>query len=214
MPGADVADWLDAPRPTPARVRVRMAGEERWAAVEDVGRLRDGLGVPVPPGTPDAFTEPVDDPLGDLVARYARTHGPFTAADVAARLGARRRRGPPHPAAAGRPGPGARRRVPPAGIGTEWCDAEVLRRLRRRSLARLRQEVEPVDPEALARFLPAWQQVADGQPAAARGRGLRGVDGVLAAIEQLAGARSPPPRSSRWCWRPGCATTSRPTSTS
>ena len=77
----------------------------------------------------------------------------------------------------------------PAGTETEWCDAEVLRRLRRRSLARLRQEVEPVDPQALARFLPAWQSVADGNPTGRRG--LRGVDGVLTAIDQLAGAPVP-----------------------
>ena len=93
-------------------VEVRVAGVERWAAVEDVGRLRDGLGVAVPPGTPDAFTDPVDDPLADLVSRYARTHGPFTTDDVARPARPRHRRGPADPPAAGRPGPGARRRVP------------------------------------------------------------------------------------------------------
>ena len=130
---ADVDDWLETPgRRRGACVEVRMAGEERWAAVEDVGRLRDGLGVAVPPGIPDAFTEPVDDPLADLVARYARTHGPFTADDVAARLGLGAAVVRHTLQRLGAAGPGARRRVParPAP-GTEWCDAEVLRRLRR-----------------------------------------------------------------------------------
>jgi ATP-dependent helicase Lhr and Lhr-like helicase len=163
-------------------VRVRVAGEERWAAVEDVGRLRDALGVPVPVGTPQVFTEPLADPLGDLVSRYARTHGPFVPGDVAGRLGlgvavvhdALQRL-----AAAGRLVEGGFR---PGGQGTEWCDSEVLRRLRRRSLAALRKEIEPVDPQAVGRFLPAWQNV---------GGRLRGVDGVLSVVEQLAGCAVP-----------------------
>ncbi|WP_310964629.1 ATP-dependent helicase [Nocardioides terrisoli] len=169
-------------------VRVRIAGEERWAVVEDVARLRDGLGVPVPPGTPETFTEPVEDPLGDLVGRFARTHGPFTTADVAARLGlgsAVVHQTLVRLAAHGRVLEGEFR---PTGTGSEWCDAEVLRRLRRRSLARLRHEVEPVEPATLGRFLPAWQHVAAG---ASAGRGLRGVDGVLAVVEQLAGCPVP-----------------------
>ncbi len=85
--GADVDSWLSALADVRRVVPARMAGDERWTTVEDVGRLRDGLGVPVPPGTPDVFTEPHEDPIGDLIARYARTHGPFTTADVAARLG-------------------------------------------------------------------------------------------------------------------------------
>ncbi len=193
VPGADVADCLERLGSTRRAALVRMAGEERWSAVEDVGRLRDALGVPVPPGIPDVFTEPVDDPLGDLVARYARTHGPFTVADLATHLGlgaAVARHTLQRLGAQGRVLDGEFR---PAGSETEWCDAEVLRRLRRRSLARLRKEVEPVDPQALARFLPAWQSVADGQSSAGSSgrRGLRGVDGVLTAIDQLAGAPVP-----------------------
>lgn len=166
-------------------VLLRVAGVERWAAVEDVARLRDGLGVPVPPGTPAVFTEPVDDPLGDLVARFARTHGPFTADEVATRFGlgvAVVRHTLTRLAGSGRVLEGEFR---PAGSGAEWCDAEVLRRLRRRSLARLRAEVEPVDPEALGRFLPHWQGVTRTKGA------LRGVDGVVAAVEQLAGCPVP-----------------------
>ena len=193
VPGTDVGDCVERLRTTRRAAVVRMAGEERWAAIEDVGRLRDALGVPVPQGTPDAFADPVDDPLADLVARYARTHGPFTVDELAARLGlgaAVARHTLQRLAGQGRLLDGEFR---PAGTGTEWCDAEVLRRLRRRSLARLRQEVEPVDPQALARFLPAWQSVAveGGSSKAAPRRGLRGVDGVLTAIDQLAGAPVP-----------------------
>ncbi len=178
----EIPSWLDVLRDARRVVAVRVAGEERWAVVEDVARLRDGLGVPVPPGTPEAFTEAVTDPLGDLVARYARTHGPFTSSDVAARLGlgvAVAQQTLVRLAGSGRLLEGEFR---PAGSGAEWCDAEVLRRLRRRSLAALRKEVEPVDPSTLGRFLPAWQNV---------GGRLRGVDGVLAVVDQLAGCAVP-----------------------
>ncbi|WP_336624004.1 ATP-dependent helicase, partial [Nocardioides sp.] len=181
----DVGGWLDELASSRRVVEVRIAGEERWATVEEVGRLRDALGVPVPPGTPEAFTEPAPDPLGDLVARFARTHGPFTIDDVADRLGlgaAVVRQTLQRLGSQGRVLEGEFR---PAGSGAEWCDAEVLRKLRRRSLARLRKEVEPVDPEALTRFLPTWQRVTT------TGGGLRGVDGVLTAIEQLAGCALP-----------------------
>lgn len=180
--GADVASWLGALSDVRRVVPVRIAGEERWTTVEDVGRLRDGLGVPVPPGTPDVFTEPHEDPIGDLIARYARTHGPFTTADVAARLGlgeAVARHALQRLVSRGRLLEGEFR---PSGSGSEWCDAEVLRKLRRRSLARLRKEVEPVTQDTVARFLPAWQRV---------GGKLRGVDGVVAAIDQLAGCPVP-----------------------
>ncbi|GAA1977903.1 ATP-dependent helicase [Nocardioides panacihumi] len=168
-------------------VPVRVAGDDRWAVVEDVGRLRDGLGVAVPPGVPAVFTEPVEDPLGDLVSRYARTHGPFTADEVADRLGlgvAVVRHTLQRLAARGRVLDGEFR---PAGVvgGQEWCDADVLRTLRRRSLARLRHEIEPVEPATLGRFLPAWQRVS------ATAKGLRGIDGVLAVVDQLAGCPVP-----------------------
>nr|WP_240665994.1 ATP-dependent helicase [Agromyces sp. LHK192] len=163
-------------------VRVTFAGREHFAAVEDAGRLRDALGVPVPPGVAVAFAEQVGDPLGDLVSRFARTHGPFRAEDVADRFGI----GVAVAKAALRRLADERRVVEgefrPHGTGAEWCDAEVLRRLRRRSLAALRHEVEPVPQRALARFLPEWQHV---------GRPLRGIDGVLAVVEQLEGARLP-----------------------
>ena len=199
VPDADVDAWAAELVAARRVVEVRMGGTERWCAIEDVGRLRDGLGVPVPPGTPDAFTDPVDDPIGDLVSRHARTHGPFTVDDVATRLGlgtAVVRQTLQRLASQGRVLDGEFR---PSGSGTEWCDAEVLRKLRRRSLARLRKEVEPVEPDALGRFLGAWQHVwaAAPSPSGRGGRagggrgGLRGVDGVLSAVDQLAGCPVP-----------------------
>ena len=184
-PAADVttasthlAALVDAKR----ALAVSIAGVPRFAAIEDASRLRDALGVPLPIGVPVAFIEPVDDPLGDLVSRYARTHGPFVTSDVAARLGL----GPAivHDALRrlahdGRVVEGEFR---PHAHGSEWSDAEVLRRLRRMSLAALRHEVEPVDTTTFARFLPDWQHV---------GGTLRGVDAVASVIEQLAGARIP-----------------------
>jgi ATP-dependent Lhr-like helicase len=159
-------------------ISVRVSGQAMYAAVEDAGRLRDALGVALPVGVPEAFTEPVPDPLGDLVARYARTHGPFTAADVADRYGlgvavvtlALRRL-----AASGRVSEGEY-----SGAGTQWVDAEVLRILRRRCLARLRREAEPVPPAVLGRFLPAWHGIDSG-------RRRPGPDAVLEIVEQLAG---------------------------
>ncbi len=198
--------WLLALAEARRVVQVRVAGEPRWAAVEDVPRLRDGLGVPVPPGTPNAFLDEVADPLADLVGRYARCHGPFTVSDVAERWGlgsAVVRQTLLRLAGSGRVVEGEFR---PTGSGSEWCDAEVLRRLRRRSLAALRKEVEPVEPATLGRFLPAWQNVIVDQPEEAAGQrngrspagaprsrrsGLRGVDGVLSVVEQLAGCAVP-----------------------
>ncbi|MFG2083660.1 ATP-dependent helicase [Micromonospora tulbaghiae] len=163
-------------------LRVRIAGEDRWVVVEDAARLRDALGVALPVGVAEAYLAPVADPLTDLVARYARTHGPFAAATCAARFGlgvfvveqALRRL-----AANGRVVSGE---FAPDTVGTQWCDAEVLRLLRRRSLAALRREIEPVPPRALAAFLPRWQQV---------GSSARGVEAVAAAVEQLQGVSVP-----------------------
>ncbi|MEU3723050.1 ATP-dependent helicase [Streptomyces sp. NPDC031705] len=179
--GADPA-WPQALAAARRSIRVRIGGADHWAAIEDAGRLRDALGTALPVGVPEAFTEPVKDPLGDLLARYARTHGPFTTAAVAARLGlgAAVTEGALHRlAAAGRVVQGE---FHPAGIGQEWCDATVLRRLRRRSLAALRQELEPVPPASLATFLPQWQHL---------GGALRGIDGLARAVEQLQGAPVP-----------------------
>jgi len=173
---------VDARRAIP----VTIAGDARFAAIEDAGRLRDALGIPLPVGVPVAFLEPLADPLGDLVSRYARTHGPFTTDAVAARLGigaAVARHTLQRLEQQGRLASGF---FLPEGQGaldeSEWCDSEALRRIRMRSLAALRGSVEPVSPEAYARFLPDWQHVQ---------RPLEGIDGVLAVIEQLAGVPVP-----------------------
>ncbi|MFC4529579.1 DEAD/DEAH box helicase [Sphaerisporangium dianthi] len=165
-------------------IRVRVAGAEQWAAIEDAARLRDALGAPLPMGVPHVFLEPAADPLGDLLARHARTRGPFAAATAATRFGlgvavvtdTLRRL-----ASSGRVVSGEFR---PGGWGEEWCDAGVLRQLRRRSLARLRKEVEPVPPEALAAFSTAWHGITEG-------RSARGMDALVHAIERLQGAAVP-----------------------
>ena len=190
LEGSDAAAWLAMLADARRVVEVRMGGEARWTAVEDVARLRDALGVPVPPGTPEVFTEPVEDPLADLVARFARTHGPFTPADVAQRLGLGVAVAAQTLARLGAQGRVLEGEFRPAGAGAEWCDAEVLRRLRRRSLAALRKEVAPVAPETLGRFLPVWQNVTSAGLGAST-RGLRGVDGVLTVVDQLAGCAVP-----------------------
>ncbi|TDC42819.1 DEAD/DEAH box helicase, partial [Actinomadura sp. KC345] len=184
-----VSRWLEELEATRRAIRVRIAGAEHWAAIEDAARLRDALGAPLPVGVPEAFLEPVADPLGDLISRYARTHGPFRAGEPAARFGLgsavavetlRRLAG------AGRVVEGEFLPVETVTgpLTTEWCDTGVLRTLRRRSLARLRAEVEPSPPEALGRFLPVWHGIAGGSR-------LRGVDALVQAIEQLQGAAVP-----------------------
>jgi ATP-dependent Lhr-like helicase len=177
-----VASWLRDLGRANRVLAVSIAGVARHAVVEDAARLRDALGTPVPIGVPTAFLESVVDPIGDLVARHARTHGPFVAQDVAHRFGL----GIAVVVDALRRLAGERRLLEgefrPGASGTEWVDVEVLRRLRTRSLAALRSEIEPVSGGTLGRFLPSWQNV---------GGGLRGVDGVLQAVEQLQGVALP-----------------------
>ncbi|MPZ52928.1 MAG: DEAD/DEAH box helicase [Acidimicrobiia bacterium] len=162
--GHDVENALEDLEAARRVMRVMMNGSERWMAVEDAARLRDALGVQPPIGVPSIFLEPVPDPLGDVMGRYARTHGPFTTTQATAALGlpdgvvrdvltrleteGRVRHGSFHP-----------------GVSEpEWVDSEVLRRIKRRSLAELRGEIEPVDPATLGSFLPNWQRVTDTPP--------------------------------------------------
>ena len=163
-------------------LEVKVAGEKRLIAVEDAARYRDALGMPLPPGLPKAFLEAAPEAGLELVRRYARTHGPFTAAECAARFGL--------PVAGvettlerlvgmGRVVEGGFR---PGGVHREWCDAEVLRTIRRKSLARLRKEVEPVEQRVLARLITRWQGVV--QP-------RQGLDALLDVIENLQGAPLP-----------------------
>jgi len=178
-PGAPVADWVDQ------LVRERRAflggvgGEERVCAAEDAGRLRDALGVAIPVGLPAACTESVDAPLVDLVARYARTHGPFLAPHVAHRYGVGEEAVRAALEVLQQQGRVVRGEFRPDGVEREWCDDDVLRQLRRRSLASLRREVEPVDAGTLARFLPRWHGIDSRR---------RGIDALVEVIAQLQGA--------------------------
>jgi ATP-dependent Lhr-like helicase len=182
---AAASAWLAELERERRAIRVPVAGEERWAAAEDAGRLRDALGIAPPPGLPAAFLERQPHALREVVARYARTHGPFTATDVARRYATGE--APLLAALAelrvdGRVLEGEFR---PGGHGREWCSSDVLGTLRRRSLAALRKEVEPAEPEALARFLLDWQGVAVSP--STRG----GPDALLDVVEQLQGASLP-----------------------
>ncbi len=160
-------------------IEVRLAGRDVVADSADAARLRDAAGAALPVGLPASCTEPVDDPLGDLCVRYARTHGPFLVRDVARWLGVGEQPVTARLASLVAGGRLLRGEFRPGGADREYCDAEVLRRIRRRCLAALRQEVEPVPTEALARFLPAWQGV---------GGRRRGVDALADVVAQLQGA--------------------------
>ncbi len=144
--------------------RVRIGGGERHIAAEDAGLYRDALGVPPPPGLPETFLGDHPDAMRALVRRYARTHGPFPTAQLAARYGV-----DPTPALREleREGAMVRGELLPGGGEREWCDSEVLRRVRRASLAHLRREVEPAARDRFARFLPSWQNVDAHRPAGA-----------------------------------------------
>ncbi|MCU1448222.1 MAG: putative ATP-dependent helicase [Acidimicrobiales bacterium] len=175
----DFADALVAER---RAVVVRVAGEERLIAAEDAGRYRDALGAGLPAGLPDVFLEPVDDPLGSLLARWARTHPPFTSVEPAERFGLPVQLVDDLLARRADAGALLRGEFRPEGTEREWCDPEVLRQLRQRSLAALRKQVEPVEPEALGRFLPAWQGV---------GSQARGVGRLVEVVSQLQGVAIP-----------------------
>lgn len=180
-----LGEWLTALHAERRVLRVPLGGEQRLVAVEDAGRLRDAFGVTPPEGLPQAFLDPAPDALRDWLARYGRTHGPFTTGEVAQRYALGRA---PVEAALGELAAAGRLLVGefrPGGRGSEWCDPDVLTALRRRSLARLRQAVEPAEPSALARLLADWH----GLSSAATQR--RGPDALLDAIEQLQGAAVP-----------------------
>ena len=174
-----VAGWVRTLVEQRRAIEVRLAGREVVADAADAARLRDAAGAALPVGLPASSTEPVDDPLGDLCVRYARTHGPFLARDVARWLGVGEQPVTARLESLVAGGRLLRGEFRPGGADREFCDAEVLRRIRRRCLAVLRQEVEPVPPEALARFLPAWQGV---------GGRRRGVDALADVVAQLQGA--------------------------
>ncbi len=164
-------------------VQMRVGGEGRFLAAEDAGVYRDAFGAVPPGGLPDAFLTAVDNPFERIVRRYARTHGPFTTRALSDRYlvdtGAVLRE-------MEREGILVRGELRPGGTEREWCDAEVLRRLRRASLASLRKEVEPAEQQALARFLPAWQGVDASPPGGA------GVDRLREVLVPLQGVALAP----------------------
>ena len=178
----DSKAWIDELVADRRAYAVGVGGEERWAATDDAARLRDALGVAVPVGLPAAFTDPVDDPMADLAARYARTHGPFTAAEAASRYGVAVDRIIPALERLEADGRVIRGEFRPGGHDREWTDPEVLRILRRRSIAALRREVEPVEGDALGRFLPDWHHI---------GGNRKGIDALIDAVAQLQGAPIP-----------------------
>jgi ATP-dependent Lhr-like helicase len=163
-------------------LEIHVAGEKRLIAVEDAARYRDALGVPLPPGLPSAFLQEIPHALTDLTRRFARTHGPFTTNEVAARFDLPMESVEAVLQGLVQSGKVVEGGFRPGGIHREWCDNEVLRAIRRRSLARLRKEVEPVEQRTLARLFTRWQGVV--QP-------RRGLDALLDVIENLQGAPLP-----------------------
>ena len=182
LPDVDAAAMLEELRAERRAIAIRVGGEERWIDAADAGLYRDALGVAPPGGLPAAFLEDVPDALTRLVRRYAATHGPFTLDELRARYGV-------DPSAVlsqlERDGELVRGELRPGGSEREWCDPEVLRRLRRASLAVLRKEIEPVDQRALARFLPGWQNVDRHSASGA------GIDRLREALVPLQGLALP-----------------------
>ncbi|HXP37586.1 MAG TPA: DEAD/DEAH box helicase, partial [Solirubrobacteraceae bacterium] len=178
--GVDPAPLLEELERERRAIRLRVGGEQRYVAADEAGLYRDALSAAPPGGLPEAFLADVPDALRVLVARYARTHGPFTNDELRERYGVD----------AGavlreleRDGELVRGELRPGGTGREWCDVEVLRRLRRASLAALRKEIEPADQRALAAFLPSWQGVDRHSPA---GAGIDRLREVLVPLQGLA----------------------------
>ncbi len=178
--GVDAAGLLESLVGQRRAVRVRVGGDERWIAADDAGLYRDALGTVPPGGLPAAFLQDVPDALRTLAARYAATHGPFTTAELRARYLVDPSSALKELEASGRV---VRGELRPGGTEREWCDTDVLRRLRRASLAVLRQEIEAADQAQLARFAPSWQGVDRHPPA---GAGVDRLREVLIPLQGLA----------------------------
>jgi ATP-dependent helicase Lhr and Lhr-like helicase len=140
-------------------IRIRVGGSERLIAAEDAGRYRDAVGAMPPSGLPEAFLEGAEQPLRSLLARFARGRGPFTTAEAAERFGLEGAAAEEELRALERQEKLIRGELRPQGTEREWCDPDVLRRLRRASLAALRKEVEPAEQVTFGRFLPSWQGI-------------------------------------------------------
>jgi ATP-dependent helicase Lhr and Lhr-like helicase len=160
-------------------LEIKIAGEKRLIAVEDAARYRDALGIPLPPGLALALLEPVASPALELVRRYARTHGPLTLREVTTRFGLDTAVVEAALNALVLDSRIVEGGFRPGGVYREWCDAEVLRLIRRKSLARLRREVEPIEQQTFARLATHWQGVLQRR---------RGLDALLDTIEHLQGA--------------------------
>ncbi|HEY2859649.1 MAG TPA: DEAD/DEAH box helicase, partial [Terracidiphilus sp.] len=167
-------------------LELRIAGERRLIASEDAARYRDALGIPLPPGLAVSLLEPVAHPVLELVRRYGRTHGPFTARAAAERFGLDAEDTEAVLRQLAHEGRVLEGGFLPGGLHREWCDAEILRQIRRKSLARLRREVEPVEQHTLARFLTHWQGLLTP-----RRSGPAHLDALLDVIENLQGAPLP-----------------------
>ncbi|MCA9706220.1 MAG: DEAD/DEAH box helicase, partial [Myxococcales bacterium] len=173
----DPAPWLRVLDRSRRAVTLRVAGQPRWIAIEDAGLYRDALGCLPPPGVPDAFLQDVPGALDALVARFARTHGPFVATTVTGRYALPRAQVDDALQRLEAQGAVLGGEFRPGGQGREWCDAEVLRQIKRRTLARLRGEIAPVEAAALGRFLPAWHGIGEGR------RGLAALEDALVQLE-------------------------------
>ena len=161
---------------------VNIGGQSRVIPVEYASRYRDALGVPLPVGLPESLLGPATDAAGDLARRYARTHGPFTTGDFAARYGLSVMTAADILNSLLARGQLVHGEFRPGGAASEWCDPDVLQIVRRRSLAKLRRQVAPVEPAALGRLVTTWQGVT---------RARRGLDALLDVIETLQGAAMP-----------------------
>ena len=176
LDGRRVVDDLTRAR---RAIAVTIAGKARLIPVEYASRYRDALGVPLPPGLPEALLEPAPHAALDLARRYARTHAPFTTEALAERYGLGRSTAEALLKELVNGGRLLEGDFRPGGTGREWCDPDVLQTIRRRSLAKLRHQVEPVEPAVLGRLITHWQGVV---------RRRSGLDALLDAIEGLQGA--------------------------
>jgi ATP-dependent Lhr-like helicase len=189
LEGVDGSAMLEALERERRVARVRIAGEERFIAADDAGLYRDALGVAPPAGLASAHLADVPDALAVLLARYARTHAPFTSAEVSERYRLDASSTLRDLERAGALVRGELRKSESEAGGREWCDVEVLRRLRRASLAVLRKEIEPVDARALAAFMPSWQGV--GRWSAGREMRAGGVERLREVLAPLQGLALP-----------------------
>jgi ATP-dependent Lhr-like helicase len=163
-------------------IEVTIASDKRWLSAEHAALYRDALGAMPPPGLPESFLQAPDNPLQVLAERFARTHGPFLTADVANRYGLRPAQVEPVLRGLLSEGTLVQGEIRPGGNQTDWCDAEILRRLKRRTLAKLRDAVAPVEASTLGVFLPRWHELGSERSGPAR---------LLEVVGQLEGLEIP-----------------------